>query len=508
MSVAVVVPTLARPSLHRLLDSLAASAGPRPDEIVVVDDRPAPAEPVAVPDGVRVLRSGGRGPAAARNAGWRATSSAWIAFLDDDVEVTRDWLTDLATDLDAAGTDVGGVQGQISVPLPRGRRPTDWERGTAGLATAQWITADLAYRRSVLVAVEGFDERFPRAFREDADLALRVQSAGHRLVVGRRRTVHPVRPAGWWASLNQQRGNADDALMRRRHGPSWHKAAGAAVGRRSAHAAVTVAAALAVGGAVSGHRRVAVLGAAGWAAGTARFAWIRIAPGPRTPDEIARMLTTSVAIPPAAVWYWLRGTVIHRHIRRADATRLPAVTPLPTVDAVLVDRDGTLIHDVPYNGDPDRVQAMPGVREALDRLRAAGLPVAVVTNQSGVARGLITEHQVAAVNARVEEMLGPFAGWQVCPHAEGDGCRCRKPKPGMVLDAAAALDVPVERCVLIGDIGADVQAAHAAGAVGLLVPTDATRALEIAAAAGVFPDLGAAVEAVLGRRAAATSVPV
>ncbi len=68
----------------------------------------------------------------------------------------------------------------------------------------------MAYRTDVLRRVGGFDERFPRAFREDADLALRVLDAGYGLVQGERRTQHPVRPAGWWASLHQQRGNADD----------------------------------------------------------------------------------------------------------------------------------------------------------------------------------------------------------------------------------------------------------------------------------------------------------
>src|SRR3954463_14430660 len=81
-------------------------------------------------------------------------------------------------------------------------------------------------------------------------------------------------------------------------------------------------------------------------------------------------------------------------------------------DAVLFDRDGTLVRDVPYNGNPDAVVVMPGARQALDRLRADGLRIGVVTNQSGIARGLLTRAQVDAVNARVEELLGPFDSWQ------------------------------------------------------------------------------------------------
>lgn len=135
------------------------------------------------------------------------------------------------------------------------------------------------------------------------------------------------------------------------------------------------------------------------------------------------------------------------------------------VCAVLLDRDDTLIVDVPYNGDPEKVRAMPGAREALDRLRAAGLPLAVVSNQSGVGRGLLTVEQMDAVNRRVEELLGPFAGFFVCPHAPDDDCECRKPKPKLLLDAARALGVEPSCCVYVGDKDIDVQAARNAGAI-------------------------------------------
>ncbi|OLE24341.1 MAG: haloacid dehalogenase [Actinobacteria bacterium 13_1_20CM_3_71_11] len=169
-------------------------------------------------------------------------------------------------------------------------------------------------------------------------------------------------------------------------------------------------------------------------------------------------------------------------------------------DAVLFDRDGTLVRDVPYNGDPDQVEAMPGAREALDRLRSQGLRLGVVTNQSGVARGLLTSAQVDAVNARVEELLGPFDVWQVCPHAEDAGCGCRKPAPGMIHAAARALGTDPTRCVVVGDIGRDIVAAGAAGALAVLVPTGVTLPAEVAAAPVVAPDLEAAADWVLSRR--------
>ena len=108
--------------------------------------------------------------------------------------------------------------------------------------------------------------------------------------------------------------------------------------------------------------------------------------------------------------------------------------------------------------------------------------LAVVSNQSGVGRGLIRERDVAAVNRRVEQLLGPLGPWLVCTHAPEQLCDCRKPRPGLVLDAAARLGVRPERCLVIGDIAADLEAARAAGARGVMVPTARTLPEEVAAA--------------------------
>ena len=136
--VAVVVPTIGRPELRLLLQSLTKSV-PVDTPVVLVDDSrdgrvvAAADLPPAFPAlNLRVVASGGRGPAAARNHGWRAVEAEWIAFLDDDVAVGDDWWRQLTSDLDAAGPSVHGSQGRIEVPLPRDRRPTDFERGTAG----------------------------------------------------------------------------------------------------------------------------------------------------------------------------------------------------------------------------------------------------------------------------------------------------------------------------------------------------------------------------------------
>jgi histidinol-phosphate phosphatase family protein len=284
--------------------------------------------------------------------------------------------------------------------------------------------------------------------------------------------------------------------MRRLHGPRWREAAQAGRGRFRWHlatvgaaaAAATTAAALATpdlrsrrGGTL---RRVAGLAALTWLGLTADFARRRIAPGPRTATEVTEMAWTSAAIPVAAVWHRLRGEWHHRHAKPWP----------PPLRAVLFDRDGTLVHDVPYNGDPSLVEPVPQAGSALRRVRADGLLTGIVSNQSGVARGLLSHDQVAAVNAEIDGRLGPFDTWQVCPHGPDDGCACRKPAPGLVLAAARELGVRPEECAVIGDIGSDVLAARAAGARGVLVPTAETLPDETADAPWVAPSLEEALD--------------
>lgn len=488
----IVIPTIGRESLHRLLTALDRAEGPRPAQVIVVDDRPAPQALTLSGDlPVKVLESGGRGPAAARNVGWRAADTRWVCFLDDDVLPTATWLSVLAADLaaaDAAG--VAGSQGRLDVPREGTGRPTDDEQRTLRLATARWITADMAYRRDVLVEVGGFDARFPRAYREDSDIALRITTAGHTIAVGDRRCEHPVASATWRTSLRVQAGNRDNALMRRKFGPDWRARIGEGDGRLPAHTATTAAVVGSLLALATRRHRVAAVAAVAWAALTAEFTLRRYRGGSRTAAELGRIIVSSMLIPPLAVAHRVAGEWQHRH----------AETDPPL--AVLLDRDDTLIEDGPYLNDPRGVVPMPGARRALDRLRDRGLLLAVVTNQSGVARGLITPEQLGEVNAEVAGQLGTFDSWQVCLHAEDDGCACRKPAPGMVLAAAAALGVPPQRCVLIGDTGGDVQAALTAGGRAILVPTDRTRVEEISAArshprADVAPTLTAAVDMVL-----------
>lgn len=135
--------------------------------------------------------------------------------------------------------------------------------------------------------------------------------------------------------------------------------------------------------------------------------------------------------------------------------------------ALLLDRDGTLITDVGYPKDPALVEAIPGAVEALRVLQAAGWALVVISNQSGIGRGRISESEAAAVHDRFVAVFSvagvTFAGCYYCPHAPDAGCACRKPAPGLLRDAAGELDLDLARSVMIGDKASDLVAGQAAG---------------------------------------------
>jgi D,D-heptose 1,7-bisphosphate phosphatase len=145
--------------------------------------------------------------------------------------------------------------------------------------------------------------------------------------------------------------------------------------------------------------------------------------------------------------------------------------------AAFLDRDGTLIADPGYTGDPEVVEILPGVPEALKKLTAHGYRLVIVTNQSAIARGYATAEQVEAVNQRVVDRLAlhgaAIDAVYYCPHHPDDGCACRKPRPGMLLRAAEELRVDLHECVMIGDKISDVEAGTAAGCrVSVLISHD------------------------------------
>lgn len=134
---------------------------------------------------------------------------------------------------------------------------------------------------------------------------------------------------------------------------------------------------------------------------------------------------------------------------------------------LFLDRDGTLMEDAGYPNDPAQVRLIPGAAESVRLLANLGFVPAVVSNQSGLARGLILPWQAVAVHQRFVDLFEHEAGLPLpcyyCPHGPDDGCDCRKPKPGLLLKAAAALDMIGKPGVMVGDKPSDVEAGLAAG---------------------------------------------
>ncbi len=143
--------------------------------------------------------------------------------------------------------------------------------------------------------------------------------------------------------------------------------------------------------------------------------------------------------------------------------------------AIFLDRDDTLIKNVPYLGDPAQVELCPGAAEAVKAWQSAGWSLVMVSNQSGVGRGLITKEQVAAVNAETYRQLGVkgFDGEYLCYAAPGDpyGSEERKPSPIMLQRAAEEMGIDLAVSYMIGDKEIDVECGHRAGCRSVLVLT-------------------------------------
>ena len=184
--------------------------------------------------------------------------------------------------------------------------------------------------------------------------------------------------------------------------------------------------------------------------------------------------------------------------------------------AVFLDRDGTLIDDPDYLDHLDQIAIYPWTADALRLLRRAGFALVVITNQSGVGRGLYTEAFVGEVHARLDAELArggaSIDGWFHCPHHQASNdpryrlaCECRKPKPGLVHRAAAALDLDLSRSVVVGDRWSDIGLARAVGAAAILVETgagvrQARRPVDGLRADAVLPSLAEAASWILLER--------
>ncbi len=316
MRASVVVPTYKRPELlGRCLSALGQLDTDFLYEIIVVDNacdeetRQVVKYAAAYTDiPLRYLAAAAkRGPAHARNVGWNAARGEIIAFTDDDTIPENYWLARGVARLENDRT-LAAVSGNTIVPLPRD--PTDYALNESGLASGEFITANCFCRRVALRALDGFDEQFTAAWREDSDLQFRMQEIGFR--VGRAEdavVLHPVRPAGFGVSLRQQRKAMLDALLFKKHPRRFREKIGFFAARYYAMVTALVAAIIF---ALLGYWTAASLFFVAWAVLTAWFCYQRLRGTSHSPRHVAEMVVTSLLIPPAAIFWRVYGAVKFR----------------------------------------------------------------------------------------------------------------------------------------------------------------------------------------------------
>ncbi len=322
LRVSVVVPTFKRPDLLEkcLTALLAQDFAPTDYEIIIVDDAACDETRQQVECRAKHVECCGhtiryipvmdirspRGPATARNRGWRAARSEIIAFTDDDCIPERNWLKAGVAVL-AGGTI--GASGRIIVPLPH--TPTDYEYNASHLEQSEFATANCFYRRCALILVGGFDERFTAPWREDSDLFFTLLNRNCIFTsVPAAVVIHPVRSARWGISLHQQRKSMFNALLYKKHPvlykqklqatPPWH------------YYGIVGALLVMLVGILKRSRPVAFAGLCGWLYLTARFCIQRLRQTSRSPLHIVEMIVTSILIPPLAIFWRLRGAIKFR----------------------------------------------------------------------------------------------------------------------------------------------------------------------------------------------------
>jgi glycosyltransferase involved in cell wall biosynthesis len=247
-----------------------------------------------------------RGPAAARNRGWKEAKGDIIAFTDDDCLPHADWLRN---GVQALQRGMGGVMGRISVPLPP--RPTDHARTAAELERAEFATANCFYWRKVLQVAGGFDERFTTAWREDADLFFTLLENDVPLgYCAKALVVHPLRPAFWGISIREQRKSMFNALLYKKH-PALYRARIQRVPPLHYY-----------GIAGASFAAAASLGLALWSAGaflagvwlgmTGSFCMRRLRGTSRSLSHVLEMAATSLAIPFLSIYWRIRGAIKYR----------------------------------------------------------------------------------------------------------------------------------------------------------------------------------------------------
>jgi glycosyltransferase involved in cell wall biosynthesis len=318
LRVSVVVPTYRRPELlGRCLAALTAQTMvPDSYEVLVADDAASAETRRQVEEyskkaafSIRYLPvTRIHGPAAARNIGWRAARAPIIAFTDDDTVPDAGWLAAGAGALER-DCELAAVTGQVIVPLPP--LPTDYQRNEAGLETAAFVTANCFCRRGIMVILDGFEERFMSAWRDDSDLHFRLLEHGFKLRKEPEAiVVHLVRPASWGVSLRMQRKSQFDALLCKKHPDLYRKH----IQRWPPldYYGIVLSAAVAFLTAALGMWIACVVTAFMWTWLMGCFLQRRLRGNSRHPTHVLGMLITSLLIPFLSIFWRLYGAAKFR----------------------------------------------------------------------------------------------------------------------------------------------------------------------------------------------------
>ncbi|WP_342645256.1 glycosyltransferase [Mucilaginibacter sp. CSA2-8R] len=316
LRISVVIPTYRRPDLlFKCIGALREQTLPLAHfEIIVVSDGPDPITSEALhtwtdkPANLRYLPLPQKaGPAAARNYGWQQAQAELIAFTDDDTLPTPNWLTGY---LEAWKEEtLAAFTGKVIVPLPP--YPTDFAQNTAGLETADFVTANCACTKQALVLIDGFDERFTMAWREDSDLHFKILGANIPLSkVEKAAVIHPVREARWGVSIGEQKKTLFNALLFKKH---------RALYQQQIHAKppftyylTVLSLMVALLGLLSMHTITALIALAVWLVLVLQFSLKRLANTSHSSSHIYEMLYTSAIIPFVSIYWHFYGLIKYR----------------------------------------------------------------------------------------------------------------------------------------------------------------------------------------------------
>lgn len=286
-------------------------------EIIVVSDGPDDAtrnmmhniNHLVLPYVQYITLHSNSGPASARNAGWKKANGELVAFTDDDCTPSPGWLSALWNAYEFYARDVVAFSGKVIVPIPD--EPTDYELNTSHLAHADFITANCACSKKALEKINGFDERFKVAWREDSDLEFKLIENDIPIVkINEAVVVHPVRKARWGVSVKEQRKTMFNALLYKKF-PSLFRRK---IQRRPAwnYYLIVSGALITVIGLIAGKKELMFAGTLIYVVFTLSFIIRRLARTSRSGKHIFEMIATSAVIPFVSIYWTLYGAFKYR----------------------------------------------------------------------------------------------------------------------------------------------------------------------------------------------------